>query len=98
MCSSLGLDTLLLLNAASSAGGGAAAHLLQLVLLIFGGEDGSTMQVLVKLDDLRVDGFELGLVEVVAGGSTETVGAATRVGRIVGVVLELGEADRAPEV
>ena len=54
------------------------------------------MEVFVELDDLRVDGFELGLVEVVAGSGTEAVGAATRVGRVVGVVLELGESDGAP--
>ena len=55
------------------------------------------MEFLVELDDLRVDGFELGLVEVVAGGGAEAVGAATRVGGVVGVVFELGETDWAPE-
>lgn len=54
------------------------------------------MQALVELDDFRVDGFELGLVEVVAGGGAEAVGAAARVGRVVVVVFELGEARGAP--
>lgn len=54
------------------------------------------MQFLVELDDLRVDGLELGLEQVVAGGGAEAVGAAARVGRVVGVVFELGEAGGAP--
>ena len=56
------------------------------------------MEFLVEFDDFRVDGFELGLVEVVAGGGAEAVGAATRVGGVVVVVFELGEADGTPEV
>lgn len=96
--SSLGLGDLLLLDAAGSAGRGAGAHLLELVLLVFGGEDGSAVKLLVELDDLRVDGLELGLVEVVAGGGAEAVGAATRVGGVVVVVFELGEADSTPEI
>jgi len=95
--SSLGLGDLLLLNAAGRTGGGSGAHLLELILLVLGGEDGSAVEFLVELDDLRVDGFELGLVEVVAGGGAEAVGAATRVGGVVGVVFELGETDWAPE-
>ena len=54
------------------------------------------MEVLVELDDFRVDGFELGLVEVVAGGGAEAVGAAARVGGVVVVVFELGEANGTP--
>jgi len=54
------------------------------------------VEVLVELDDFRVDGFELGLVEVVAGGGAEAVGAAARVGGVVVVVFELGEADGTP--
>jgi hypothetical protein len=56
------------------------------------------VQAFVELDDFRVNSFELGLVEVVTGSGTEAVGAAARVGRVVGVVLELGEADWAPEM
>jgi hypothetical protein len=56
------------------------------------------VKFLVEFDDLRVDGLELGLVEVVASGSAEAVGAATRVGGVVVVVFELGEADSAPEM
>ena len=56
------------------------------------------MKFFVELDDLRVDGLEFGLVEVVAGGGTEAVGAATRVGGVVVVVFELGEADGAPGI
>jgi hypothetical protein len=52
----------------------------------------------VELDDLRVDGLEFGLVEVVAGGGTEAVGAATRVGGVVVVVFELGKADSTPKI
>jgi len=95
--SSLGLgDLLLLLDATGGAGGGAGAHLLELVLFVFGGEDGSAVEILVKLDDFRVDGFELGFVEVVAGGSAKAVGAAARVGGVVVVVFELGEANGTP--
>jgi len=54
------------------------------------------VQVLIELDDLRVDGFELGLVKVVAGGGAEAVGAAARVGCVVGVIFEFGEARGAP--
>ena len=54
------------------------------------------MKLFVELDDLWVDGLELGLVEIVAGGGAEAVGAATRLGRVVVVVLELGEADSTP--
>ena len=55
------------------------------------------MDALIKLDDgLRVDGLELGLVQVVAGGGAEAVGAAARVGHLVVVVFELGEADWTP--
>lgn len=54
------------------------------------------MKLYVELDDFRVDGLELGLVEVVAGGGAEAVGAATRLGGVVVVVLELGETDGAP--
>ena len=95
---SLGLGKLLLLDTAGGAGGGAAAHLLELILIVFGGEDGSAVKFFVELDDLRVDGLELGLVEVVAGGGAEAVGAATRVGGVVLVVFKLGEADSAPEI
>jgi hypothetical protein len=95
---SLGLSKLLFLDAASGAGRRSAAHLLELVLLVLGREGRCTVQALVELDDFRVNGFELGLVEVVAGSGAEAVGAATRVCRVVGVVLELGEADWAPEV
>lgn len=56
------------------------------------------MKLLVELDDLRVDGLELGLVKVVAGGGAEAVGAAARVGGVVVVVFELGEADSTPEI
>ena len=56
------------------------------------------MNAFVELDDLRIDGLELGLVEIVAGGGAEAVGAATRLGRVVVVVLELGEADSTPEI
>ena len=56
------------------------------------------MKLLIELDDLWVDGFEFGLVKVVAGGSAEAVGAATRVGGVVVVVFELGEADSTPEI
>ena len=56
------------------------------------------MKFFVELDDLRVDGLEFGLVEVVAGGGTEAVGAATRVGGVVVVVFELGEADSTPKI
>ena len=56
------------------------------------------MKLFVELDDFRVDGLELGLVEVVAGGGAEAVGAATRVGGVVVVVFELGEADSTPEM
>jgi hypothetical protein len=56
------------------------------------------VQAFVELDDFRVNSFELGLVEVVTGSGAEAVGAAARVGRVVGVVLELGEADWAPEM
>ena len=56
------------------------------------------MKLLVELDDLRVNGLELGFVEVVAGGGAEAVGAATRVGGVVVVVFELGEADSTPEI
>jgi hypothetical protein len=56
------------------------------------------VQVFVEFDDFRVDGFELGLVEVVTGGGAEAVGAATRVGGVVVVVFELGEADGAPGI
>ena len=94
--SSLGLGDLLLLNAAGRTGGGSGAHLLELILLVLGGEDGSAVQFLVELDDLRVDGLELGLVKVVAGGGAEAVGAAARVGGVVVVVFELGEADGTP--
>jgi hypothetical protein len=93
---SLGLSNLLFLDAASGTGGRSAAHLLELVLLVLGRESRCTVQALVELDDFRVNGFELGLVEVVTGSGAETVGAATRVGRVVGVILELGEADWAP--
>jgi hypothetical protein len=96
--SSLGLGDLLLLDAAGGAGGGAGAHLLELVLLVFGGEDGSAVELFVELDDFRVDGFELGFVEVVAGGGAEAVGAAARVGGVVVVVFELGEADGTPKM
>jgi hypothetical protein len=95
---SLGLSNFLFLDAASGAGRRSAAHLLELVLLVLGREGRCTVQALVELDDFRVNGFELGLVEVVAGSGAEAVGAATRVCRVVGVVLELGEADWAPEV
>jgi hypothetical protein len=55
------------------------------------------VQVLVKLDDgLRVDGFKLGLVKVVASGGTEAVCAAAGFGWVIGVVFEFGEAGRAP--
>ena len=56
------------------------------------------MKFFVELDDLRVDGLEFGLVEVVAGGGTEAVGAATRVGGVVVVVFELGKADSTPKI
>ena len=56
------------------------------------------MELFVELDDFRVDGLELGLVEVVAGGGAEAVGAATRVGGVVVVVFELGEANSTPEI
>ena len=56
------------------------------------------MELFVELDDFRVDGLELGLVEVVAGGGAEAVGAATRVGGVVVVVFELREADSTPEM
>jgi hypothetical protein len=95
---SLGLSDLLFLDAASGAGGRSAAHLLELVLLVLGGESRCAVQAFVELDDFRVNGFEFGLVEVVAGSGAEAVGAAARVGRVVGVVLELGEADWAPEM
>lgn len=94
----LGLGNFLLLDAAGGAGRGAGAHLLELILLIFGGEDGSAVELFVELDDFRVDGLELGLVEVVAGGGAEAVGAATRVGGVVVVVFELGEANSTPEI
>ena len=55
------------------------------------------MKLFVELDDFRVDGFELGLVEVVAGGGAEAVGAATRLGGVVVVVFELGETNGAPK-
>lgn len=61
---------------------------------IFGG--GRAVQALVELDDLRVDGLELGLVDVVAGGGGEAVGAAARVRRVVLVVFKLGKARGAP--
>jgi hypothetical protein len=93
---SLGLGDLLLLDAAGGADRGAGTHLLELVLLVFSGEDGSAVELFVEFDDFRVHGFELGLVEVVAGGGAEAVGAATRVGGVVVVVFELGEADSAP--
>lgn len=90
----LGLRSLLVLNTASGARRRASTHLLQLILV---STRGSAVQLLVKLDDgLRVDGFEFGLVEVVAGGGAEAVGAATRVGGVVVVVFELGEAGGAP--
>ena len=56
------------------------------------------MEFLVEFDDFRVDGFELGLVEIVAGGGAEAVGAAARVSGVVVVVFELGEADGTPEM
>ena len=56
------------------------------------------MKLFVELDDFRVDSLELGLVEVVAGGGAEAVGAATRVGGVVVVVFELREADCTPEM
>lgn len=56
------------------------------------------MKFFVELDNLRVDGLEFGLVEVVAGGGTEAVGAATRVGGVVVVVFELGKADSTPKI
>ena len=93
---SLGLGGRLLLDAAGGAGGRAGAHLLELVLgLLLGGDGGGAVVGLVELDDLRVRGLELGLVEVVAGRVAEGVGAAARLGRVVGEVLELGE-DVAP--
>jgi hypothetical protein len=95
---SLGLSDLLFLDAASGTGRRSAAHFLELVLFVLGRESRCTVQALVELDDFRVNGFELGLVEVVAGSGAEAVGAATRVGRVVGVVLELGETNWAPEI
>lgn len=90
----LGLGSgLLLLDTPSSAGGGAGAHLLQLIVLL---DSRSAVQVLVELDDLRIDGFKLGLVDVVAGGGAEAVGAAARVGGVVLVVFELRESVLAP--
>lgn len=56
------------------------------------------MKLFVELDNLRVDGLELGLVEIVASGGAEAVGAATRVGGVVVVVFELGQADSTPEM
>lgn len=60
------------------------------------GVGGRAVQTLVELDDLRVDGLELGLVDVVAGGGGEAVGAAARVRRVVLVVLKLGKTRGAP--
>lgn len=54
------------------------------------------MQVLVEFDDLRIDGFELGLVDVVAGGGAEAVGAAARIGGVVLVVFKLRKSVLAP--
>lgn len=96
--SSFGLSNLLFLDATSGTGGGAAAHLLELVLLVLGREGGCAVNAFVELDDLRVDGLELGLVEIVSGSGAEAVGAAARVGHLVVIVLELGEADGAPGV
>jgi len=54
------------------------------------------MDLLIELDDLRVDSLELGLQKAVAGSLREAVRAATRLGRVVGVVLELGNALATP--
>lgn len=89
----LSLRSVLLLNTARSPSRRAAAHLLQLILVSSGRR---AVQALVELDDFRVHSFELGLVEVVTGGGAEAVGAAARVGRVVVVVFELGEAGSAP--
>jgi hypothetical protein len=94
----LSLSSLLFLNTANRPSRRATSHLLQLIVShLFGRHGSGAVDPLIKLDDgLRVDGLELGLVQVVAGGSAEAVGAAARVGHLVVVVFELGEADWTP--
>lgn len=90
---------LLLLDTRKRVRAGAGAHLLEAILGGGGALDvvgARAVQVLLELDDLRVDGLELGLVEVVPGGRGAAVGAAARLGGVVVVVFELGEAGLAP--
>ena len=54
------------------------------------------MDLLLVLDDLRVEGLEFGLDEGVAGSSGGAVGAATGLGRVEVVIFELGDAFAAP--
>lgn len=84
---------LLFFNAAGSAGRRAGAHLLQLIVLL---DTSGAVQLLVKFDHFRVDGFELGLVDVVACCGAEAVGAAARVGGVVLVVFKLRNSVLAP--
>jgi len=85
---------LLLLNATHGISAGAGTHFLEPILSLV--INAGTMHVLLELDDLRVDGLELGLVHVVAGGVGGAVGAAAGLVGVVGVVLQLGVALLAP--
>ena len=87
-------NSLLLLDTAHGAGRRRRAHLLELVLLL----GAWAVDLLIVLDDLRVSGFELGLQGAVTGGRAEAVSAATWIGRVVGVVLQLRYALAAPKI
>ena len=54
------------------------------------------VDLLLILDDLWIEGLELGLDDTVAGGRGRAVGAATWLAHVVVVVLELGLAFAAP--
>lgn len=54
------------------------------------------VDVLLVLDDLRVNSLEFGLQARVTGGLGGAVGATTGFGHVVVVVLELGDALTAP--
>ncbi len=84
-----GMSALLLINTAHGIRRRGSAHLLQLIVISEIGLAG-TVDVLLVLNDLRVDSLEFGLEDGAAGGRRKAIGAAARVGKVVVVVLELG--------
>ena len=83
------MSALLLINTTHGVRGRSGTHLLQLIVI---SEIGlaRTVDVLLVLNDLRVDSLEFGLEDGAAGGRRKAIGAAARVGEVVVVVLELG--------